>query len=479
MSSEVTSSAATVIDERNFGSFRKILLLSGPLILSHMGVMFMQIVDGLFLSRYSTDAIAALGPAGMTFWLLCGFFIGMAGYTNTFVAQYVGAGRPHQVGAAVWQGIYIAVCAGAILAGASLGAAWFFDMVGHSAGIRAYEITYFRIMCYGGLATVLSAALSGFFAGRNDNLMLMTAHLSGNIVNAVLAWALVFGHLGLPGLGMAGAALATVTGQICQVVILMAAMLRPRFVREYRTWQDRAIRPALLWRMCAYGAPNGLRYILEIMAWDVFMLLMGRVDSRGLSATNIVFRINGVAFFPVVGLATAVSMLVGQAQGARRPDLSRKVTWRGLLLGEIWMAASAAAMVLMPQILLDPFFSADAAQAELEVRSLCVTLLWFVAAYCLADGVNIVFMSMLQGVGDTRWLLYVSGGIHVVFLLILIGLVWAGAGVYSLWTAATAFICCLTVAWLFRFRSTRWEDKQVIEHPPIEVSDAPMASAPL
>lgn len=461
------------LDAAHFGSYRKLLLLAGPLILSHMGVMLMQVVDGLFLARYSKSSIAAIGPAGMTFWLLCGLFIGLVGYTNTFVAQYVGAGRNDRVGSAVWQGIYLAIAAAVIMFAASFAAKPIFDLAGHEPDIRADEITYFRTLCYGGLALMLSAAISGFFAGRNDNLPLMIAHIIGNVVNAVGAWALIFGKLGLPEMGMRGAAWATVAGQAVQMLIMACLLFRPKFVREFHTWRDRQLDLPLLWRMCTYGFPNGVRYVVEILAWTVFMLLLGRVDTDGLAASNIVWRINGMAFFPVIGLSIAVSMLVGQAQGAGRPDLSRKVTHRGLVLGQIWMASAAVAMVLIPNLLLDIFLDAGAA-TDHELRGLSIKLLWFVAVYCLVDGLNIVFMSVLAGAGDTRWMLIASGGMHAAFVLVLMALAQWEAGVFAFWLAATIFICLAAIAWIVRFRSGKWENKRVIEHAPPDIETTPL-----
>ena len=469
----------TPIDDATFGSYRRILLLSGPLILSHMGVMLMQIVDGLLLARYSKDAIAAIGPAGMSFWLISGLFIGLVGYTNTFVAQYVGANRPERVGAVIWQGIYMSLVAGLLLAAASLGANQFFTIAGHEKAIRADEVTYFSILCYGGIVTILSAALSGFYAGRSDNLTLMVAHLGGNIINAVCAWAMIFGRLGLPEMGIRGAAWATVGAQCFQVLILGILLFGRQYRERYRTWVDRRLDVKLIGRMCMYGFPNGVRYILEILAFDVFMLLMGRVSTDGLAATNIVFRINGAAFFPVIGLATAVAMLVGQAQGAGRPELSRRVTVRGLVLAQIWMSICAAAMVLIPGALLAPFFAPGSGPINIELHRLCVRLLWFVAAYTLLDGVNIVFMSVLTGAGDTRFMLIASGALHLGLAVFLYLLVQLGMGTYVLWAAITVFICCVSVVWVWRFRSGRWESKRVIEYTPPDIAEAPATGAPL
>lgn len=465
----IPDDSSTHLDEERFGSIRKMLQIAAPLVLSQMGVMLMQIVDGVFLSRYSESAIAAIGPSGMSFWLICGLFIGLVGYTSTFVAQYVGARRPDRVGAAIWQGIYLAVVAGGILMTCSLLARPYFDAVGHDADIRANEITYFQIHCWGGLAFMLSAAISGFYAGRHDNITLMIAHIAGGATNAILDVLLIFGRFGLPEMGMAGAAYATVIGHVVQVLAMGILLFKPTFRREFQTWRSRAIDLQLMFRMVRYGFPNGVRYVIEIAAWTVFLLIVGRIDSEGLAASNIAWRINGMAFFPVIGLSIAVSMLVGQAQGARRPDLSRKVTRRGMLVGEIWMVAIALVMVVWPNVLLSLFFDEVQTPQQIRIYEMTVRLLWFVAAYCLVDNFNIILMSMLAGAGDTRWMLIASGAIHLGFLIALGILAYIGVGTYTLWLAATIFVFCAVIAWVFRFRSGAWESKQVIEHSPMDI----------
>lgn len=466
MASEPLITPGKGIDEAHFASYGKILLLAGPLILSQMGVMLMQIVDGIFLARYSESAIAAIGPAGMSFWLLCGLFIGLAGYTSTFVAQYIGAKRPDRVGAAVWQGIYIALAAGAILALASFASGPIFGLAGHEPEVQKQEVIYFRILCYGGWSMLLSSALSGFFAGRHDNVPLMVAHIFGGATNAFLDWCLIFGNLGFPEMGMAGAAWATVIGHVVQVSLLGLLVFQPRFAKEFNTWRDWRLDSTLMWRMCRYGFPNGVRFIIEIAAWTVFLLIIGRVNSSGLAASNIAWRINGMAFFPVIGLSIAVSMLVGQAQGAGRPDLSRKVTKRGLVIGEIWMTSMAAVMLLAPNTLLRMFFKTELSPDEMLVYTMCVKLLWFVAAYSVIDNLNIIFMAVLSGAGDTRWMLLMSGGLHMAFLIAMLVMGYFRAGIYTMWFGAATFICLVAIAWVWRFRTGAWESKRVIEHAP-------------
>jgi MATE family multidrug resistance protein len=338
-------------------------------------------------------------------------------------------------------------------------------LVGHPPEVRADEVVYFRIHAWGGAVFLLSGAISGFYAGRNDNVTLMVAHVAGGVTNAVFDALLVFGLLGFPRMGIAGAAWATVLGHVVQVAMLGVRFFAPRFRHAFGTWRGRNLEIGLLLRLVRYGFPNGVRYVVEIAAWTVFLLIIGRIDSVGLAASNIAWRINGMAFFPVIGLSIAVSMVVGQAQGAGRPDLSRKATHRGVVLGQIWMTGAAALMVLCPGLLLRLFLSDPGS----ELHGLCVVLLRYVAVYCLLDNLNIIYMAMLAGVGDTFWMLVVSGVAHILFAAALLILAWAGGGTQALWLAATVFICLLAGVWGFRFRSSAWESRRVVEPLPAVV----------
>ena len=89
--------------------YRQVLAISLPLVASMGSITLMQFTDRVFLSNYSLDAIAAALPAGIASFTFISFFMGVAQYTNAFVAQYTGAQAFNRVGAAVWQGIYFSL----------------------------------------------------------------------------------------------------------------------------------------------------------------------------------------------------------------------------------------------------------------------------------------------------------------------------------------------------------------------------------
>lgn len=464
--------------EDNFGSYRMILRVAGPLILSYTSVMLMQIVDGLFLAWYSPEAVAALGPGGLSFWALVTLFNGVTGYTSTFVAQYQGAGRTQRIGPAVWQGIYLGLVSGFFLIFLAPLAGLIFSSLGHSPRIAELEAGYFAVCCLGGPAFVLGPALGGFFSGRGETGRLMVVQLIGTAVNAFLDWALIFGKLGFPELGIRGAAWATVIGHAVSVFILAVLFLLPGYQRRFNTWHGRGLDWSLLGRLIRYGWPAGGRMFMEILTWAFFVIFIGRVDDASLASTSIAFRINTVAFFPIIGLGITASVLVGQAQGAFRPDLGWRVGWRTLAVAEAWMLVAAALFVLVPEFLVQLFLDPATAgpdQAS-QITQLGSLLLRFVAIYSLLDACNVVLISALEGAGDTRWTAAASVTAHLSFLGVLWVLDHLGAGTLALWSTATVFVMCLALCWLWRFISGGWREKRVIEHLPADLEVAGVSS---
>ena len=441
--------------------WHQILKLATPLILSMTGLMLMQFVDALFLSWYSADAIAAVGPASMASYLLISIFQGTAGFTSTLVAHYEGAGRSHRSFAATWQGIYISILAAVVLVFLGFLSEPLFKWVNHAPQIQQYESSYFAIILWGGFASVASAALSGFFSGRGKTATLMAVQLVGFGINAILDYALIFGRWGFPQWGMEGAAIATVAAQVIVLLVLFYLFLGSE-VPGAHPWRDRVFEATLFKRLLRFGIPNGLRFGFEMLAWTVFVFFVGRIGNIELAATNIAFRINGIAFFPIVGLGQAVGILVGQAQGRRDPDRAVRLTYTGFFMAELWMILVALSFLLIPSQLYGLFRGDEIQQYDLIV-STGVTLLRFVAVYSVFDAGNIIFVSSLQCAGDTRWTMMFSILAHSAFLAVLALADTFKLGIWFEWTAATFFVTIAAITWWLRFRSGKWKQIRLIE----------------
>ena len=399
------------------------------------------------------------------------------------------AGQPQCVGVAVWQGIFFSLLSGIVVACLSFVSEPIFRWVGHAPEIQRLEAEYFAIVCWAAPMSIASNALSGFFAGRGATRTLMIVHVSGFALSIGLDYVLIFGKLGFPEMGMAGAAWANLLGQGCIALLLGILFLLPRFEHDFRTWSGCRWDAELFMRLVRFGVPNGARFAFELLAWNSFLIFVGRLGKTENAVTNIVWALNGFAFFPVIGLSEAVRALVGQAQGRGDPGTVKRCVWRGLLIGEIWMIAWASIYLLFPGFLLGLFKGQGSFTAEdfAQVALAGTILLRFVAFYCLLDAANILIMGALQGVGDTVWTFCAALVMNASFLTALwwvdrVRPEWAEHSwttmqfLYLEWSMATAFVMLMALVWMARFASGRWKDLRVIETgPPALSPPAPAA----
>ncbi len=381
------------------GGYREVLVVAFPLIMSAGSWSLQHFVDRMFLTWYSPEAIAAAMPAGILNFMVMSLFIGTASYVNTFVAQYYGAKQEHRVGPVMWQGIYLAILGGLVMLPLIPLAGPFFRIVGHPEEVQRYEIVYFRILCFGGFTAIGSAALSGFFSGRGDTFPVMWINILGTAVNLMFDYLLIFGNFGFPRWGVPGAALSTLIGSAVTFTAFFLLATRRKYERRFRTLSARGLDLTLLRRILRFGLPNGVQFFMDIAGFAVFLLLIGRLGTVELAATNIAFNINSLAFMPMIGIGIAVSILVGQSLGRNEVERAERTTWSGFHLTFLYMGTIALLYFVVPNLFLDPFAAGADDVAFAPIRALSVTLLRFVAFYSLFDTMNIVFAASIKGAG--------------------------------------------------------------------------------
>ena len=467
------------------------LQLALPMILATASSTIQRFVDRMFLGWYSPDALAASLPSGVASFTLACLFFGTAGYVNTFVAQYTGAGRPKRVGAAVWQGMYFSLMAAVVLAACSLFAEPLFELVGHEPSIRPLEADYFRILTLGGGAAVACAALSGFYSGRGRMKVVMWVNVVMTVINVTLNYCWIFGRLGFPEMGMRGAAWATVCSMFISMGIYLVLFLLPENRREYATASSWRIDRELLGRLLRYGLPSGVHFFVDIFAFTLFVFLAGRLGKTQLAATNIAFGLNMLIFMPMIGFAVAISTLVGQSLGRNQPAVARRSTTSAAMMASVYMILTAGSIALVPDPFInlfrplppDPllalFTPLDPEVQFAPIRHYARVLLLFVAVYSVFDVANLTFAAALRGAGDTVFPMIACLVISVVTTVVpvWIAIEFCGAGLYTAWVFLTLWVITMGVTFYVRYRGGRWESMRVIEAvpaPQVAVQEGPV-----
>ncbi len=452
--------AASHDGEDDAGSLRELLRVALPLMISSGSISLTHVVDRVMLSRLSVEALAASMPAGVIYWTCFSLPFGMAIYTNTFVAQYTGAGRLDRVVASIWQGLYVASLFGIVLAGLSPFAPSLLSWTGHAPAVLAKETVYFSVLTWGALPALWSMVLSSYFSGRGRTLVVMWVHVALSLVNVVLDYLLIFGWGPIPQLGIRGAALATNTAN--WVGCTSFAWLAFTAIRSEggRVWDLRRPDWGLIRRQIRFGLPAGVQHFVDVGSFAMFIAFVGRLGTDKLAATTIAFNLNSMAFIPIFGLGTAIMTLVGRRVGERRIDRAEQTTRRGFFVAALYMLAFIVLYLSAPALLLAPFGVESA-----ETRAQVVTLLKFVSLYSFFDATAIVYGSAVRGAGDTRFSLTFTAisGILVMVIPAYIATSLEQHALTVCWSAVTCYIAVLGVGFVLRFRAGHWQSMSVIE----------------
>lgn len=461
------------------GGFRELIVLALPLVLSSGTQSLMHITDRLFLTAYSSTALAASLPAGILFFTCLAVPFGLAMQLNAFVAQYVGARQHRQASAVVWQGLMLTAVLGGLLSALGPFADSLFLLLGHPREVALLEAEYFRWLCAGAIPALWAAVLSSFFSGRGDSTTVLMVNIAAVGVNVALDYVCIFGWGPVPRLGVAGAAIATSLSALFQSVAFAWLACRPHLRRDYQVLQSWRYDGHLMGRVLWFGLPAGVHLLIDVAAWTAFILLIGQIGQAEGAATNIAFNLNTLAFIPIVGLGIAVSTLVGQRLGENRPDIAEKSVYTAFYLGGAYMIAWSLAYALLPDLLIAPYaWSAAIAAGEGEggsvafeqIHATTVTLLKFVAIYSFFDAMVILFGAAIRAAGDTRFAMFVMALCGSLCLLLPTALVWhyRGPDLWLGWTIATSYMVIIGFIFYARFVKGPWRSMRLVETVPID-----------
>ncbi|MCQ2378490.1 MAG: MATE family efflux transporter [Victivallaceae bacterium] len=446
------------------GGFADVLKIAFPLIVSQSCHALNMFTDRLMLARFSQAAIAASFTGGLTIFTISCFFVGMTGYTGTFIAQYEGAGLRDRIGRTLWQGIYLALIGGALLA---TGVWWLkplFESFGHEENIVVEEVRYASILSGGAFIFLLSCVLPTFWSGRGKTLFVLAVSFVITLCNIPFNYILIFGKCGFPAGGSAGAAVATILSETVGVAIYAVAFFLPRTRRMFHT-TDCAPDLGLAARIVRFGAPNGVNLFVDLVSFSTFCIVLGGYGGAVHEATGIAFGINSLAFCPLIGIAMTASILVGQSIGAGNIPLARRSVRSCLILAAVYNVMMIVLFTLFQDSVLAPFVrSGDPAQRE--TLALAGEMLYFISAYLFFDGFSQVFSNALRGAGDTRFTMYAMMIVGIALLALPCVLLFrAGAPWWSLWLVIIGCIILWSAIFGIRYRKGKWTKMRVIEEP--------------
>lgn len=427
---------------------RRVVALALPVAATQVGTMLLGFVDTVMLGRVGTDALAASAIANVWIYGTTQLALGTLFGLDPIVAQAHGAGRGDVAGRALQRGLVLSLLLSIPVALVWLASERFLVATGQDATLARMAHEYTIVQLPSVPFFLAFHALRQYLQGREMVRPALFVMVIANVVHVAGNWALIFGHAGLPALGLVGAGIATSLTRIaCFGILVWWVLALDLHAGAWVPWS----RDAFAWRglreILRFGIPVGFQTSLEVWAFSGAALLAGLLGATDVAAHSIVLNMAALSFMLPLGVGLAASTRVGNLIGAGRPAEAQRAAWVAIALGAAVMTLSAGVFVLgrawLPRIYTN----------EAGVVALCAAILPIAAAFQIFDGIQVVGCGVLRGMGRTRPAAIFNLLGYWVLGLPLGG--WlglrAGWGLGGIWwglASGLAFVAILLVAWV-------------------------------
>ena len=382
---------------------RATLLLAWPLVLSNLTMALIQATDVVLMGWLGAHALAASALGlNLTFALLL-FAMGIIIASSPMMATAFGR-KAHSVRQvrrtfrqALWLAVVLVVPIWLLL--------WNADVIirglGQQPDLAHDAARFLRGYMWSALPFLLFQAMRNFLAALQRPGWILTISLVGIGFNALLGWALIFGHFGLPALGIIGGGMASsIVWSVLALALWIVLVTDRQFARFHlfgRWWRSDWPRFGALVKL---GLPIGLAMSFEGAVFGAAAFLMGLIDAESVAAHAVALQIAALSFMVPMGLGQAATVRVGNALGRGDWPAITRAGWTAWVLGVGFMAAMALLLWIAPRPLVLLFLEDSPANAH--VIALAVSFLAIAAVFQVVDGAQVVGAGMLRGLHDTR-----------------------------------------------------------------------------
>jgi len=374
-----------------------LLRLSIPIIIAQLGQMLLGTVDTLIAGRLSVRAFDAVALGHV--WQVCTMMplMGVIFGLDPLVSQAHGAGRGEDVGLGLQRALLIALALSVPL---TIG--WSFTeqgllLLGQDPELAREAAVFVEVQRFGAPCALLYGALSTYLVSRGIVRPGIVVMLVANLFNGVTSWALSFGALGLPALGIRGLGLSTGLTRLllpCALALLIVSL--KLYKQAWTPWSKASFARAALARQLALGVPTGITIALELWAFQFGTVIAGRIGHVSLGAHAIALNLSALSFMVPLGFSIGTSARVGLLVGAQQPERAQRAAHSALKLIASYSACAGVLFVLARE-LLPRLYSSDP-----TIVAAAAGVLPIAGAFQLLDGLQATAGGVLRGMGKPR-----------------------------------------------------------------------------
>lgn len=409
-----------------------------------------NLVDTAMVGALGDQALAAVGIGSFANFMAVSFMMGMSSGVQAMCARWRGAGRSGEIAVPLNGGLLLvaALCLPATVA-LILATPAIFRAIAPDPAVAAAGTEYLQSRLLGMTAIGMNFSFRGYWNAIGRSRLYMMTLIAMHVVGIALNWTLIFGHFGMPAMGVRGAAVGNAISVWFGSAVYFA--LAWKFGRSEGFLARLPSRDTLR-TMMTISIPAGLQQLLFASGMVVMFTILARVGTAEVAAGNVLINVMLVAILPGIGFGLSAATLVGQSLGAGDPDEAYRWGWRVARFSGLFVAVLVLPALLAPDLVLRPFLHEEA------TRNLALWPLRIAALFSPVEAVAAVLMNAHLGAGSSRTVLAVSVGTQWGAFL---PAAWVlgpvlGYGIVAIWLAQAAYRILNLVFFARSWRRRAW-----------------------
>jgi len=375
----------------------KTIQLAYPVIIGQLGIIMMGVVDSIMVGRLGSVPLAAASLGNSLIFIILIVGIGCSIVISPLVAILVGGKRYTECGVYFRQSLLVNVLLSFAMIAVIFVGVNFIYKLNQPPEVIELTVVYMSIVGLSALPLMIYQTYKQFIEGLSIMKPAMVIAILANIINAFANWVLIFGELGFPKLGLAGAAWATFSSRVFMAVAIMIYVMKNEKFKQFDvTFHFRGINFPIIKKILRLGLPSGFQYFFEVGAFSFAVIMIGWIGANELAAHQIAINLASISFMAVLGISQAASIRVGNAMGEQNIAKIRKAGFTGIALGASIMSLAGISFILLNNFLPTLYIDDEA------VISIASRLIIIAALFQLSDGTQAVGIGVLRGLTDVK-----------------------------------------------------------------------------
>lgn len=387
--------------------YKETIRLGIPIMLGQLGIIIVGFADNIMVGHHSSLELAAASFVNNFFNLVFIFGMGFSYGLTPIIGGLVAGKAYDKAGETLKNSLFINFIVGILLSLCMLSLLLNIDLLEQPEELMPYIVPYYILQLFSVIFAMLFNSFKQFSDGTTDTVTPMWIMLSANILNIIGNYFLIYGHGGMPELGLTGAGISTLFSRIFTLVVFYIVFVRHTRYKQYLNgFKQGIINRANLKNLIRMGLPIGLQMGVETGSFSLSVILMGWIGTTALAAHQIAGVITTLGFMVYYGIAASVTIRVSAFKGQNSWIDVRRASFAGL---HIISAVGLAVVILIFAFRTRMGYLFTSEQAVVETVAL---LAWSVILYQFGDVLQILFANALRGISDVKYMAWMAFFCH-------------------------------------------------------------------